>query len=336
MAPIRTQAAAQPYGRASTHLPLAYQIADGLMRIETKACMNCSRSKCKCVARAGGQGCERCHRLSKPCMPGDSTRSLNAQRNNPIARIAQLEGKLDGLVSLLGGGRVSAAPQPHVLSPLPSCSSPSLSPHTTDALPASPPPSPQFEPSPEEADEFLNSFRSSMLKYFPIFHYPGDAQCLRQERPFVFLCIMAAATPSTQKKVELNDKIKQILTQRIFLERDPGAVDVDLLLGLLIFLAWGHDHLLHSTAATLSRFTQLAMTLVFDLRLNKPLPDESNMLPVGSLNGTDCTSPRGPARSLEERRAVLGCFMMSSMFVPVALILATMRENEKSQFLTYL
>jgi hypothetical protein len=287
--------------------------------------MNCSRSKCKCVTRPGVQGCERCHRLNKSCLPGNSTRALNAQRNNPIARIAQLEGKLDGLVSLLGAGRVLNAPHPHAgsLSPPASNSSSPLSSGATAAIPASSlSTSPAFEPSPEEC---LTYFRNHMLKYFAFLYLPADAQWLRQERPFLFLCITAASSQSTQTKLALGERIKQTLTQRIFLDNDPGAVNIDLLLGLLTFLAWGHDHLLHGTAVRLSRFTQLAMTLVFDLRLNKPLPDDSNMLPVGG----DCSTPRGPTRSLEERRAVLGCFVMSSMFVPAAPHLCTVRGSKK-------
>ncbi|KAL9068817.1 MAG: hypothetical protein Q9161_005904 [Pseudevernia consocians] len=123
---------------------------------------------------------------------------------------------------------------------------------------------------------------------------------------------MAVSSQSTQTKLALGERIKQTLAQRIILDNDPGALNIDLLLGLLTFLTWGHDHLLHNAAPSLSRFTQLAMTLVFDLRLNKPLSDESNMLPVGSLAG-GCAVPRGPARSMEERRAVLGCFVMSSI-----------------------
>lgn len=120
-----------------------------------------------------------------------------------------------------------------------------------------------------------------------------------------------------QTKVSLGERIKQILTYRMFLDKGTGSVDINLLLGLLTFLAWGHDHLLHGTAARISHFAQLAMTLVFDLRLNRPPPDDSNMLPVGG----SCSIRRGPTRSLEERRAVLACFVMSSMFVSSGLYL---------------
>ncbi|CAM1508658.1 Fc.00g055060.m01.CDS01 [Cosmosporella sp. VM-42] len=123
---------------------------------------------------------------------------------------------------------------------------------------------------------------------------------------------MAAYSQSTQTKIALGERVKQILAQRLVLDNDPGAIDIDLLLGLLTFLAWGHDNLLHGTPLSLSRYTQMAMTIVFDLRLNKPLIDDSNMLPIGSLPWNR-PNARIPARSLEERRGVLGCFVMSSI-----------------------
>ncbi|KGO46093.1 hypothetical protein PEXP_017350 [Penicillium expansum] len=229
--------------------------------------------------RPGGQGCERCYRLKKPCLPGDSTR-VPAQKNNPFSRIDRLEEKLDGLVHLLGGGPVSLNNASHPgadhLTP-PASTSIAISPlSTTSGASSAATSSLTLDLSPEQC---LVKFRTHMLKYFAFLHIPVDAQCLRRERPFLFLCIMAASAQSTQTKIELGERIKETLTERIFLDNDSTAVNIDLLLGLLTFLAWGHDHLLHGTAARLSRFTQLAMSLVFDLRLNKPLPDDPNMLP---------------------------------------------------------
>jgi hypothetical protein len=126
----------------------------------------------------------------------------------------------------------------------------------------------------------------------------------------LWLCLVAAASQSTQTKLALGDRIKQEVVRRIFLDNEP-TINIDLLLGLLIFLAWGHNQLLNSNPAQLARFTQLATTLVFDLRLNKPPSEESNMLPISQCAFT----PKGQPRSLEEKRAVLGCFVLSSMYV---------------------
>ncbi|KAJ5166801.1 phosphoketolase 1 [Penicillium canariense] len=284
MAPNRSSAITQLYG---------------------KACSECSKSKCKCISTSSGT-CERCSRLKKLCVPGNSARARNTQRT----RIDQIEGKLDNLVSILGSGGVLNTPSSgfdNISPPVTSSSTPtSLGAATaatglTSAASAAPDIS---------AEGSLDYFRSHLLKYFP-FHLPPDvnAQRLRQDRPFLWLCLVTAASHSTQTKLALGDKIKRELTHRIFLANDPTAINIDLLLGLLTFLAWGHNQLLNSNPAQLARYTQLATTLVFDLRLNKPPVEESNMLSISQ----NLLSSKGLTRSLEEKRAVLGCFVLSSI-----------------------
>ncbi|KAH9233035.1 hypothetical protein K456DRAFT_1788268, partial [Colletotrichum gloeosporioides 23] len=70
-----------------------------------RACTNCSRAKCKCILRPAGGACERCHRLNKTCQPSNPQRKRS--KKPPSSRTAQLEEKLDGLVTLLrqSGGR---------------------------------------------------------------------------------------------------------------------------------------------------------------------------------------------------------------------------------------
>lgn len=67
------------------------------------ACTSCFKAKCKCVARTdGGEGCQRCHRLHKQCRPSDSIRRRTIDKTqNSASRIAELEGKLDSLISQL-------------------------------------------------------------------------------------------------------------------------------------------------------------------------------------------------------------------------------------------
>ncbi|KAJ5491200.1 phosphoketolase 1 [Penicillium diatomitis] len=275
-----------------------------------KACSECARSKCKCVPKPDGGACERCDRLKKVCVPGQSSRARQAQRNNPIARLDQLEGKLDSIVSILGSNASLGAQSPAVGTPSPPIPSFGTSrsrdasvvpvPYPTGTLTA-------YELAPEQ---YLNYFSTHCLKYFPIIHLPPDtdAQQLRQTRPFLWICIVAAASQSSHHKMALGEKIKQEVTRRMFLDNHP-SIKIDLLLGLLIFLAWGHNQILNSNPAQLARFTQLATTMVFDLRLNKPPQEESNMLPVSQRP----FAANGQPHSLEERRAVLGCFVLSSI-----------------------
>lgn len=64
--------------------------------------MHCFKSKCKCVSRLDGNGCERCHRLKKQCHPSDAVRkSANEQRrHDSTARIRELQAKVDSLLKL--------------------------------------------------------------------------------------------------------------------------------------------------------------------------------------------------------------------------------------------
>ena len=85
------------------------------------ACTNCAKAKCKCVFSRGSTSvCDRCHRLSRECVPSQTVRkrgsararsalrsstsglgSRDTSKDSDIARTAQLEEKLDDLVSLL-------------------------------------------------------------------------------------------------------------------------------------------------------------------------------------------------------------------------------------------
>ncbi|EHA46647.1 hypothetical protein MGG_10562 [Pyricularia oryzae 70-15] len=68
-----------------------------------RACANCVKAKCKCFYRGNGReisSCERCHRLGKDCVPSETVRRRTSRRQG-TSRTAQLEEKLDDLVSLL-------------------------------------------------------------------------------------------------------------------------------------------------------------------------------------------------------------------------------------------
>lgn len=98
----------------------------------------------------------------------------------------------------------------------------------------------------------------------------------------------------------------------MILEDKPS---IDLLLALLTFVAWSVDQFINKTA-NLSRFMQLAMSVVFDLCLNKPAPYEG-LKPMFSLSrgykGHDVNEE--DMISLDTPRAVLGCFVLSSVYV---------------------
>src|SRR6478609_232065 len=85
-----------------------------------RACTACQRAKCKCILRASGQDCERCHRLGKPCQPMATSRKRVAKKSTS-SRTAQLEEKLEDLVTIL---RASQPSNGHLHSAGPGDSSP--------------------------------------------------------------------------------------------------------------------------------------------------------------------------------------------------------------------
>lgn len=317
--------------------------------------MSCSRSKCRCITRPDRQGCERCHRLNRPCLPGNSVRKSMAQKSDAMHRIAQLEGKLDGLISTLSASRIVPPGNPHssdgdpgqhtsppadsqsliypganttaetlasfafVAAPVPQGRLTSISPLDAQT------PNSAASDLPADAEECLRTFCGRMVKYFPFVHIPVDVDWMKQNRPFLFLCICAVASRSTQTRLMLGTRIKQIVAQKLILD-NHGIIDIDLLFGLLTFLSWGHDALFEGTPTSMSRLAQLAMMVVFELRLNKPPTNETNML---SINGSEIANPmvRAVEHTLEERRAVLGCFYITAMFVDPALLMPTQLQE---------
>lgn len=94
-----------------------------------------------------------------------------------------------------------------------------------------------FGPSIEESKGYLTEFRTQKLIYFPFIHLPACTaiERLQEERPFLFLAIMAVSSRSSSQRQGLGREVKQILA-REFIVNNEGSLDV--LVGLLVFLAW--------------------------------------------------------------------------------------------------
>ncbi|KAL2864120.1 Zn(II)2Cys6 transcription factor domain-containing protein [Aspergillus lucknowensis] len=273
------------------------------------ACMNCFKAKSKCVGRPEGDGCQRCHRLKKQCNPSDSIRRRNSQKAQS-SRIAQLESKLDDLFSLLQA--VQQPPAPTSTASQTSVTGDHSSSDTSMSLPSSVPPT-YHMPADESrnTEESLALFRDTMLRACPFIYLPPTvtAQYLQKERPFFFQAVLAVTTRSMREKRMRAQQFKATLAQATVVENRSS---IDLLLGLLTYVAWGYDHFIHS-APTTSRLMQIALSIVYDVHLNKPLPGDHHMMTL--LGGKAfCSGSEAPERhSLEEQRAVLGCFLLASV-----------------------
>ncbi|KAK1754221.1 hypothetical protein QBC47DRAFT_346879 [Echria macrotheca] len=99
----------------------AFTLSGGTPAPYGKACTNCVKAKCRCIYRVGGPDCERwaitrgllCNRLAKQCVPSVSVRKRTGKRAH-VSRAAQLEEKIEDLVTLLRNQPTpsSALPQP--------------------------------------------------------------------------------------------------------------------------------------------------------------------------------------------------------------------------------
>ncbi|KAJ9401498.1 hypothetical protein DTO282F9_1695 [Paecilomyces variotii] len=316
------------------------------------ACVNCARAKCKCILLSLDGKCERCHRLNKDCQPSETVRKRGSKKRK-LSRTAQLEEKLDDLVSLLKSTAQSVplsaianttaqrdsttGDNVQTQSSLPSGSQTvrsadgvlcdSLSDRTmpmsaavgserTSSQSPSAAASCELGPSLEEDEDNLERFRTKFLKHFPfVWISPSTtSQQLRHHRPYFWLCIMSIMTRSSSRQLDLDTRIRNILAQKITLELERS---IDLLLAALTYCAWGRcQRMIHNEMQTkpyMHVYTQLAVTVIYGLGLNRHPPKESHAF--HGCNPTPHLFPKATpssARTMEERRAVLGCFLLTS------------------------
>lgn len=265
-------------------------------------------------------------------------------------RIAQLEGKVESLLSAVqsivnSSGTPSATARPlggeNIPSPAHGIARPaglptdpsnldshmieSLTP-PTDTLSTGPPQEPLFtpsplDPSPWQAEEHFTFFRLRMLPCFPFLFLTPDTTAveLRQDRPVLFQAILTVTTFSSQERAIRVEKFKRLLFTSCLMDLQSN---MDLLLGILTYLTWSTDVFL-GRADLVSRLTMLAISLVYDLRLFKPLqPDVQLTMTI--TQGTPYVTGNNPGEgtlqsSIEGQRALLACFILSSKYVEASI-----------------
>ncbi|KAK3297393.1 uncharacterized protein B0H64DRAFT_392070 [Chaetomium fimeti] len=315
------------------------------------ACTSCFKAKCKCVARTDGEGCQRCHRLRKQCRPSDSIRKRTIEKTqNSASRIAELEGKLDSLISQLQTRNVIGGdPQPPSQSDSRPVGSGAESVHhfqtsehevldsghaedgdddsddyddnirsarrgaSPNAVTTSDSPEPQI--SETEAETLLRTFRSCMLSHFPFVHLPIPlgAYELRCDQPFLFRAIACAASPSAREKAARGMALKKAIGDAMLgRDSESNTGRLDLLLALLTYISWGWDHVLNR--GNLPRLMAQANSLAREIRMDGPPPPDAQ---VRALFTPGYGSEEGGAVTREvflaRQRAVLACFALSSV-----------------------
>lgn len=89
----------------------------------------------------------------------------------------------------------------------------------------------------EEAEACLNS---SLVEYgdFPWLMFPSELplSLFRHERPFLLLALLALASRKQTRLYEpLQSEFKKVISNKVVMD---GVPDLDLLQGLLVYLAW--------------------------------------------------------------------------------------------------
>lgn len=162
----------------------------------------------------------------------------------------------------------------------------------------------------QECEEYLETYRSKMVPFFPIVVIPPEMTLLhfREQRPFLWLVIRAICSKNSARQRAFWQDIRKELGRQVIVE---GMRNLDLLLGALVFAAWGYYCIYKKNIITAD--IQLALSIAYDLGLTKPAHTEPVML---NYNAQGC--PKGPSnttRTLEERRAIIGLFLISSVLV---------------------
>lgn len=303
------------------------------------ACQSCFKAKCKCVARPNGEGCQRCHRLDKECYPSDSVRRRTIDKKQASStRIADLESKLTDLISQLQSRNVLDGERPSgANSQLASTEQDQeLEFQSNDGQgddqseddgiavsgrwSRSPEPSTlpeMMEPTGSVIEmECVEQFRSHMLPHFAFVHLPPHLTHgqLRRDRPFVLRSILCVMAPTATERLARTRRLKTAIAQALVGQGDQTDTEMmDLLLGILIYIIWGWDHVVNR--GSLSRLMMQAMSLACEMRLDKPTPQDAQMMALftpgfdTSSRDTECITTE---IFLERQRAILGCFALSS------------------------
>lgn len=167
-----------------------------------------------------------------------------------------------------------------------------------------------------EAEDRLDFFRHKMLPFFPFIDITPDMTIwhLRQSRPFLLRAILTITTFSTQDRQDKVEELKRFLFASILIKVQSS---MDLLLGLLTYIAWSTDAFL-GRADLMSRLMMLAISLVYDLRLFRPSSTGSQIIMAITQGQPDQTNTgpndETPYAILERQRAVLACFALSSKY----------------------
>ncbi|KAJ5610829.1 hypothetical protein N7510_007548 [Penicillium lagena] len=270
----------------------------------SKTCQSCANSKVRCIRSPDNpHTCNRCFRLGRECIRRETGRRFNGFHKD--RKIEALESRIKELLT----DRAATSEEPS--------DAPTNSVSNVENKPT-------FESANDlhdvvdrgflsmvAAERYLEIFRTTMTPQFPFVVVSPQVSVLqlREDRPFLFLAILASASYEDMPLQRLlGAEVKKVIACRMVLN---GDVSFDLLQGLLVFLAWSHYH---AKPRCYTQFLQLAISLIIDLRLDRPPESKTwktKLLFAPQFNLNDAKYSRESWHN-DEKRALIGCYYLSS------------------------
>ncbi|KAF2864784.1 hypothetical protein BDV95DRAFT_588471 [Massariosphaeria phaeospora] len=159
----------------------------------------------------------------------------------------------------------------------------------------------------------IEYYHGSLAAYFPFMALSSTQQACSEfveEKPFLCKVLaMLGCTPNRERRRELAVQCRQHLTTHAL---QVGTKSLDLLQGLLVMIYWYH----YQNELPMQRivYIHLCMSMVVDLGLSKsPFQRTRLKKPSDTANGYEVDMEGVVNHNLEEKRALLGCFFISSL-----------------------
>ncbi|THV46244.1 hypothetical protein BGAL_0402g00010 [Botrytis galanthina] len=301
-----------------------------------RSCEACRTSKGRCLpSKDDPTRCAKCSKRKKKCVFLETKPRPKKMRSSRV-RVAEMEQKLDGILNLLAAKSQAESqptsistpesPQENMplnLSEMFELSFPLLPLDNTSSKPfqnmsLSTPPHLSYGGlndvisrciiSTKQAEEALKEF-ASRASAFPFVLLPPQAslESLRHERPVLLLGILASTSQNNIPVQHLlESELRETISSRTIIH---GEKSIDLLQGILLYLAWYHYHY-NPEKENLFQLTQMANAMVIDLELHRPKFGEVQTSYSNTL-GFECPKKFTPIQ-IEERRTLIGCFCLTS------------------------
>ncbi|KAF4991988.1 hypothetical protein FDECE_13852 [Fusarium decemcellulare] len=307
----------------------------GTKEQKTRACVNCARLKMKCQWPSSGSGrtentCSRCARMNLDCRVPETTQR---KKRGKSTRVAQLEKKIDGIVSLLAANQrkglsplTPESPQDTQCQPLSeestsnvmnvnAVTSDIVGPHEMSLDSSDLELFPGFRVTHEEAAKRLSVYRQHYAPKFPFVPMPGGISTheLYAESRVLFWTIIAMVSPLPDAvQMQFKDWFRRYLAEHIVVRQEKR---IDILQAILVFLAWNDFHFYGELQVT--NIVQLALALIVDLRLDRPhgsiIAGPRTLLgDAWTSMGRPCTKVRNELTA-QDRRAVLGVYYITTL-----------------------